>query len=236
MRKTENNGQLINSHFNVNHETRFHIHGWNGGGHDGTGSVLRNAYLNRGDFNFFSLDWGLGAGTPNYILARNRVNEVGHVLAQFVDFLNVNGLPLSRVGLLGHSLGAHLVGAAGKRTTRGRVEFIVGLDPAGPLFSLDDPVNRLHHTDANYVESIITDGGRLGFQHPIGHANFYPNWGASQPGFGVDLTGQCGHSLVRPLMAESINPTQIFGAIRCRDLDDIRNRNCVLSGTSRRMG
>lgn len=47
---------------------------------------------------------------------------------------------------------------------------------AGPLFSLDDPANRLHHTDANYVESIITDAGRLGFQHPIAHANFYPNW------------------------------------------------------------
>lgn len=41
------------------------------------------------------------------------------------------------------------------------------LDPAGPLFSLDDPANRLHHTDANYVESIITDAGRLGFMHPV---------------------------------------------------------------------
>ncbi len=69
-----------------------------------------------------------------------------------------------------------MAGAAGKRTTRGLVETIVGLDPAGPLFSLDDPANRLHHTDANHVESIITDGGRLGFQHPIAHGNFYPNW------------------------------------------------------------
>lgn len=69
-----------------------------------------------------------------------------------------------------------MAGAAGKRTTRGRVQSIVGLDPAGPLFALDDPANRLDHTDANYVESHVTDGGRLGFQHPVGHANFYPNW------------------------------------------------------------
>lgn len=73
-------------------------------------------------------------------------------------------------------VGAHVAGAAAKRTSRGLVETVVGLDPAGPLFSVDDPANRLHHTDGNYVESIITDAGRLGFQHPIGHANFYPNW------------------------------------------------------------
>jgi len=231
-----NHEQLRNSFFNVNHQTRIHIHGWNGGGHDNTGSVIRNAFLNRGDFNVFTVDWSVGAGTPNYILARNRVNEVGQVVAQFIDFLNVYGLPNSRVGMTGHSLGAQVAGAAGKRTARGRVETIVGLDPAGPLFSLDDPSNRLHHTDANYVESIITDGGRLGFQHPIGHANFYPNWGTSQPGCGPDLTGQCGHGLVRNFMAESINPANIFGATRCRGLDDIRDRNCVISGTSRRMG
>lgn len=47
--------------------------------------------------------------------------------------------------------------------------------PAGPLFSLDDPANRVDHTDATYVESIVTDAGRLGFEHPIGHANFYPS-------------------------------------------------------------
>lgn len=60
--------------------------------------------------------------------------------------------------------------------------------------------------------------------------------GTQQPGCGTDITGQCGHSLVRDFFAESINPAQVFGAIRCRNLDDIRQRNCVVSGTSRRMG
>ncbi|XP_037024546.1 lipase member H-like [Bradysia coprophila] len=231
-----NHGQLASSNFNVNHQTRFQIHGWNGGGHAGTGAAIRNAYINRGDFNVFTVDWGAGAGTINYVLARNRVNEAGHVVAQFIDFLNVNGLPFSRIGVLGHSLGAQVAGAAGKRTTRGRVEFIVGNDPAGPLFSLDDPANRLHHTDANYVEAIITDGGRLGFQHPVAHSNFYPNWGTAQPGCGPDITGQCGHDRASAFMVESINPVHIFGAIRCRGLDDIRERNCVVSGPSRRLG
>lgn len=33
-----------------------------------------------------------------------------------------------------------------------------------------------------------------------------------------------------------MNQAQVFGAIRCRDLNDIRQRNCVASGESRRMG
>ncbi|XP_037034319.1 lipase member H-like [Bradysia coprophila] len=227
---------LSRSFFNVNHPTRFHIHGWNGGGQNTVASI-RNAFLNRGDnFNVFTVDWGVGATTPNSILACNRVNDAGHVVAQFIDFLNANGLSFNSIGLIGHSLGAQVAGAAGKRTTRGMVASIVGLDAAGPLFSLDDPANRLHHTDAQYVEHHVTDGGRLGFQHPIGHANFYPNWGTQQPGCGPDLTGQCGHSLATTFMVKSINPSIIFGATRCRDLDDIRSRQCIVSGTSRRLG
>lgn len=61
--------------------------------------------MQRGDFNVFTVDWGLGAGTPNYILARNRVNEVGQVVGQFIDFLNVNGMPFNRILISGHSLG-----------------------------------------------------------------------------------------------------------------------------------
>lgn len=112
----------------------------------------------------------------------------------------------------------------------------MGLDPGGPLFSLDQPANRIDYTDADYVELQITDAGRLGFQHPVGHANFYPNWGTAQPGCGTDITGQCGHSLVNQFMAASINPAHRFTATRCRDLNDIRNRTCVASGASRQLG
>ncbi len=54
---------------------------------------------------------------------------------------------------------------------------VVGMDPGGPLFSLDVPADRIDAGDANFVEIHITDGGRLGFEHPVGHANYYPNWG-----------------------------------------------------------
>lgn len=39
------------------------------------GLPIMRAFLNRGDFNFFMVDWSVGAETLNYILARGRVNE-----------------------------------------------------------------------------------------------------------------------------------------------------------------
>lgn len=75
------------------------------------------------------------------------------------------------MSIAGHSLGAHCAGAAGKRTARGRVQSIVSMDPAGPLFSVGDSANRVHHTDAVHVENIVTDAGNLGFAEPVGHAN-----------------------------------------------------------------
>jgi hypothetical protein len=47
-----------------------------------------------------------GAGTINYISARNRVFEVGPLLAQYLDFLHENNaLDFSRLLVTGHSLG-----------------------------------------------------------------------------------------------------------------------------------
>lgn len=82
------------------------ILGWNFGG-PLAGAFLRNAWLDRGDFNVVSVDWGAGAITPNYSLARSRVNSVGAVVAQFIDWLNVHGLPFANILVSGHSLGAH---------------------------------------------------------------------------------------------------------------------------------
>lgn len=105
--------------------------GWNGGGAT-TGAPIRTAWLNAINCNVFTVDWGAGAQTPNYILARNRVNLAGQTVAQYVDWLNLaRGQAFSAVSIAGHSLGAHVAGAAGKRTTRGRIQSIISMDPAG---------------------------------------------------------------------------------------------------------
>lgn len=62
------------------------------------------------------------------------------------------------------------------------INTIIGLDPAGPLFSVRNPEGRLDASDATYVEVIHTNGPTLliagaGIGAPIGDADFWPNGG-----------------------------------------------------------
>lgn len=66
-----------------------------------------------------------------------------------------------------------IAGLTGKRVTRGRVQAIFGLDPAGPLFTMGDAAGRFAAGDAVYTEMIATNAGLLGFDQPIGAASFY---------------------------------------------------------------
>ena len=67
---------------------------------------MSTAHLND---SFCLVDWSRGAGTINYISARNRVFEVGPLLAQQLDFLHQNSaLDFSTLIVAGHSLGAHI--------------------------------------------------------------------------------------------------------------------------------
>lgn len=114
---------------------------------------------------------------------------MGEAVAQFIDHLVTLGLNLNDLILVGHSLGAHVCGIAGKHIDSGKPAVIIGLDPALPLFNLKNPAHRLTYTDAHYVQIIHTSGGFLGVKHPIGHADFYPNYGCVQPGCSGLLTG-----------------------------------------------
>lgn len=154
-------------------------------------------------------------------------------------------------------MGGHIAGLTGKRVSRGRLQSVVAMDPAGPLFSLNSPNERVHYNDANYVEVIYTDQGGLGFDEPLGNANFYPNWGkyftcdksivksftngyvfagSRQPGCGLDIGGLCSHNIVEDFFEASINPSNVFTARQCGSFAAIRLRTCITSGPNRRMG
>ena len=104
------------------------------------------------------------------------------------NLINEFNVSPSSFHLIGHSLGAHVAGYAGK-WLGGKLAHITGLDPAGPYFEgLTNPAARLWHTDAQFVESIHTDAHHLiptlgfGMYETCSHIDFYPNGGVSQPG------------------------------------------------------
>jgi len=218
---------LKNSSFNPNNPTKILVHGWRSTGELTT--LFQEAFFKVGakDINLIAVNWQYGASTLNYIVARQEVFAVGGLVAQFIDFLvREGGLKLESLQLIGHSLGAHVCGIAGKNVTSGKIPKIIGLDPAFPLFSLNKPGERLSEKDAKVVEIIHSNAGRLGFSSPLGHISFYPNGGASQPGCGWDLLNACAHSRSYIYYAESIHSPTGFYAWKCESYEKLQNGNC----------
>lgn len=97
---------------------------------------------------------------PNYVKAAANTRLVGKQLAMLLKGLqDFKGLELSRVHLIGFSLGAHVSGFAGSDLPG--LKRITGLDPAGPLFEAQHPKARLDSSDANFVDVIHSNGENL---------------------------------------------------------------------------
>lgn len=135
-------------------------------------------------------------------------------------------LNLEDVLLVGHSLGAHIAGIAGKHVSTGQLPKIIGLDPANPLFNFDRTDERIASGDARAVEIIHSAAGSMGFTEPLGDASFYPNGGRSQPGCGIDAVGTCAHSRAHQMYVESINTQVGFYSWECSSYDDVRRGRC----------
>ncbi|CRK90501.1 CLUMA_CG004131, isoform A [Clunio marinus] len=216
---------LQQSPFDRTKPLRVLIHGWL---EDETSDIkveTSREFLDFYDFNVIFVDWSEGASTLNYISARNRVPTVGTFVASYLDFLHENNfIDFNRVSLVGFSLGAHIAGMTGKNVRRGKINTIIGLDPAGPLFSINNPAERLAVGDAMYVEGIHTNGGLLaaGIGAPIGNADFFPNGGSGQPGC---WTNTCSHGRAVEYYVESIRSNR-FLAVQCANESDAGRGRC----------
>lgn len=193
---------------------RILIHGWLDNGLNGhIGTAGRKAYLANGNFNVISVDWSAGADTPNYFKSRSLVPQTGQFLGKFIDFLSEStATKTSDLYLVGHSLGAHIAGIAGKHT-KDRISTIFGLDPAGPMFFTFQEKERLDVTDARYVEVIHTS--YQGFGKAIGYADFYLNGGKVQPGCNILMN--CSHMRSIAYWEESINSKTGFYGVPLED-------------------
>lgn len=72
------------------------------------------ALLEMEDWNVFVVDWR-GPANSLYTIAKGSINSVGQIVAKFIKNLMTNtGIKLENIALVGHSLGAHIAGHAGK--------------------------------------------------------------------------------------------------------------------------
>nr|XP_021186867.2 pancreatic lipase-related protein 2 [Helicoverpa armigera] len=222
---------ITRSNFNANRPTVVIAHGWLSNQYTSTNSIIRNAYLRKSDVNVIVLDWRRLASS-DYVTAARGVPAVGRGLGQFLTFLNsVTGAAFSDMHIVGFSLGAHLVGNAG-REIGGRAARITALDPAGPLWNYNS--NRVNPRDGVYVEAIHTDGGSsagaLGIGSNVANADFYPNGGTSQPGC---LTNFCNHNRAVEFFAASVTYNHFVGR-QCTSSLQVSANTC--RGSELRMG
>ncbi|CAG9791203.1 unnamed protein product [Diatraea saccharalis] len=234
--KINDSMSLWDSNFDFNKKVKVLTHGWLNHGDSPMPESIKEAYLNVSDLNIIVVDWG-NAANVNYILASYNVAMVGRLLTQFLNFLIDEGVSMDDMHLIGHSLGAHVVGIAGAYVREGPIDTITGLDPALPLFTLGNKDARLDKHDARHVEVIHTCGGYLGFASPLGHIDFYPNGGTRQPGCRFDYRGLCAHNRAHMFFSESIISDVPFTAVRCKDYDELYySGSCKGTGETLIMG
>ena len=150
-------------------------------------------YTKRTNSNICGVDWSRLALTE-YTIAGNQTRVVAQHLVKFIQFLQTHGTSLKHVRLIGHSFGAQIAGLAGGQL-KGEIAEIIGLDPAGWLFTKPSPValsERLDKSDAKFVQCIHTNTNYFGLGSTMncGHQDYFPNDGLSpQPGC-LDLVGE----------------------------------------------
>ena len=231
--------QTLPTNFSLSKETILLIHGFQAIVDDDSWMIRMKDefYNNNFDYNICIVDWTKGANVetfhhPDYPKASQNTRVVGDVTGQLIDWLSnytQQSYENDKFTCIGHSLGAHVCGYAGKIVKNGPLKRISGLDPAGPYFEYTPDYVRLDKNDAKFVDSIHTDGDFLGLLQEISDTDFYPNSGYHQPG--CRNKSSCSHDRSHELYIDSIGNRQCF-AYPCKNEEDFSAGRCNSCGTS----
>ncbi|KAK0162495.1 hypothetical protein PV327_006269 [Microctonus hyperodae] len=210
---------LLKSPFNPEHKTFIFIHGFKEHANSKSARTIKNALLQSNDCNVIIVNWGNLSKAPDYCKVISRMPVTGTYVAQMIKWLE-STFSISRTTfhVIGFSLGAHVSGLAGEALARNdtnniKIGRITGLDPAGPAFEAS---NGLDKTDATFVDIIHTNTNLFGISKPIGHVDFYVNYGFTQPGCCIYEIA-CSHQRAWIIFAESVLTPYEFPAFRCND-------------------
>ncbi|XP_071827843.1 pancreatic lipase-related protein 2-like isoform X2 [Apostichopus japonicus] len=235
-------GVISDSFFDGSLETKVLIHGFNGKILDEINVETKDAILETERCNVIMIDWYGGAKVEFsswnpwdiYYRVRQNTRVVAMEITLLLTELILTGdLKPSRVHLIGHSLGAHLAGYVGENLSG--IRRITGLDPAGPGFDEDQLIFeaecKLDPSDADFVDVIHTDGF-YGNMHPLGHTDFFPNDGFTQPGCRFTFTRNlCDHLSSLSYFLESVTTECPFIGYPCNSWEEFEDSKCQKCGT-----
>lgn len=109
---------IRNSNYNGNLPLNVIVHGWNNNGWSPMNPAITSAFLAVTNCNVIVVDWA-GLANQGYNTAAAGVPNVGQFVGNFIVWLRQNGGGAwNNVHLVGFSLGAHVVGAAGRQANR----------------------------------------------------------------------------------------------------------------------
>ncbi|XP_033225439.1 pancreatic triacylglycerol lipase-like [Belonocnema kinseyi] len=224
--RVNNQTALKESNFNNERHTYIITHGFATSSDGPSCTLVRYALQNTTDSNIITVNWSpLANGF--YEVARLFVPRVGKYIGKLINILYKNGMKPEATTLIGHSLGAHVMGIAGQ-TLNEKVNHTIGLDPAWPLFFAVSANDRLSPDDALHVEVIHTDAGLLGYPFNLGLYDFYPNGGFLQPGCHNDFFSACSHGRSYRYLAEQIsNPGPDFCSLNCISYLQFIEKKCT---------
>ncbi|KAG8181164.1 hypothetical protein JTE90_010938 [Oedothorax gibbosus] len=235
-----NQTSLEESGFDSSLDTKIIIHGYSSQLlNTSVFFVIKDQLLLEGNYNVIVVDW-TDYNQGQYPIVVLCSYFVGFELTNLIGFLmNNTGASAESFHIIGHSVGAHIGGIAGKLTPNlGR---ITSLDAAALLFESFPKYFKVAQGDAKLVDAIHTNGGislfkGAGIKAPYGDQDFFPNGGSTQPGCEIgevylDSDGtnttvvssgtedSCNHNRASMLFLASINECR-FKSVHCGSYED----------------
>lgn len=219
-------------------------HGYLGNKNEFWVPKIVEALLTKQACNVIFVDWSLGSTLP-YFQAAGNARVVGQQVKYLLEQLhNSTGMQFHEVHMIGQGLAAHMLAYAGRDLKKADtpVGRISAMDPVGPWFEYRHEDVRLDRTDALWVDAIHTDTETVRFKgvgtkQNMGHVDFFPNGGTSQPGCwkldeGVVKWIACSHFRSAELFIESISAAEAkkcpFRQYHCKNYEDFKNGFCTI--------